>query len=59
MYLSLNTMVYLKSPHIHTIMNIMSMAIKTGEEVTIEATGSDEEAAIASITKVMEDNKLV
>ncbi len=48
-----------KEGNLKSIMNIMSMAVKTGEEVIIEANGDDAEAAITAIEKVMKDNKLV
>ncbi len=48
-----------KEGNLKSIMNIMSMGVKTGEEVTIQITGKDEDKAIAAIEKVLVDNKLV
>jgi phosphocarrier protein len=48
-----------KQGNLKSIMNVMSMAVKTQEEVVIEATGKDEQLAIDAIEKVMKTNKLV
>jgi len=48
-----------KKGNLKSIMNVMAMAIKTGQEVVVEADGSDAEAAIAGIEKVMKDTDLI
>ncbi|ASZ09333.1 HPr family phosphocarrier protein [Mesoplasma chauliocola] len=42
-----------KSGNLRSIMNILSMQIKTGDEVTIIAEGSDADAAVAGIKEAM------
>lgn len=48
-----------KKGNLKSIMNIMSLGIKKGEEVTVEAEGEDEKEAIAEIEKVMKENELI
>ena len=39
-----------------SIMAVMSLGVKQGNEITITADGADEEEAIAEIQKVLEEN---
>jgi phosphocarrier protein len=48
-----------KSGNLKSIMNVMAMAIKSGQEVTITADGSDAEAAITGLEQVMKDAELI
>jgi len=48
-----------KEGNLKSIMNVMAMAVKTGQEVTIKADGPDADAAIAGIEKVMKDADLI
>ncbi|WP_027063593.1 HPr family phosphocarrier protein [Mesoplasma seiffertii] len=48
-----------KSGNLKSIMNVMAMAIKNGVEVTIEAEGTDADAAIAGIKQAMIDSALI
>lgn len=48
-----------KEGNLKSIMNIMSMAIKSNEEAVIEASGEDEQEAIDAIKSVMTENKLI
>ncbi|KAF5275454.1 hypothetical protein FQR65_LT16672 [Abscondita terminalis] len=48
-----------KSANVKSIMNIMSLAIKTNTEITVEATGADEAEAIAAIEKAMKDSGII
>ncbi|ATZ19005.1 phosphocarrier protein HPr [Williamsoniiplasma somnilux] len=48
-----------KTGNLKSIMNVMAMAIKTGTEVTIEATGSDADAALAGIKEAMINAALI
>jgi len=48
-----------KNGNLKSIMNVMAMAIKSGQEVVIEADGPDEEQALAGIKKVMTDTGLI
>ncbi|MGL6125401.1 MAG: HPr family phosphocarrier protein [Metamycoplasmataceae bacterium] len=48
-----------KSGNLKSIMNIMALGIKGGEEITIEATGSDEKEAIKAIQDEMKKNNLI
>ncbi len=48
-----------KSGNLKSIMNIMALGIKQGDSVTIEANGSDADAAIAEIKKTMKENNLI
>lgn len=38
-----------KDANLKSIMSVMSLGVKTGEEITIKADGADAEAAIAAI----------
>ncbi len=38
-----------KDANLKSIMSVMSLGVKTGEEITIKAEGSDAEAAISAI----------
>lgn len=42
-----------KTVNLKSIMGVMSLGIPKGAEITITATGSDEESAIESISKVI------
>ncbi|MGL5732598.1 MAG: HPr family phosphocarrier protein [Metamycoplasmataceae bacterium] len=48
-----------KSGNLKSIMNIMALGVKAGEEITIEATGSDEKEAIQAIQEEMKKNNLI
>ncbi|WP_342268967.1 HPr family phosphocarrier protein [Spiroplasma endosymbiont of Aspidapion aeneum] len=48
-----------KSGNLKSIMNVMSLAVKTGTEITIEATGEDEKEAITAIEKIMKENSII
>ncbi|MGL5308513.1 MAG: HPr family phosphocarrier protein [Metamycoplasmataceae bacterium] len=48
-----------KSGNLKSIMNIMALGVKAGEEITIEATGSDEQEAINAIQEEMKKNNLI
>lgn len=48
-----------KSGNLKSIMNIMALGVKSGEEITIEATGSDEKEAVQSIYDEMKKNNLI
>lgn len=45
-----------KKANATSMLMIMSMAIKQGNEVTVTASGSDEEAAIAKFRELFKDN---
>jgi len=40
-------------------MSVMALGVKTGEEITIEASGKDEKKVILAIKDVMETNALI
>jgi len=48
-----------KEGNLKSIMNVMALAVKSGADVTIEATGDDEKEAIASIEQAMKDNSII
>ncbi|ATZ16768.1 phosphocarrier protein HPr [Williamsoniiplasma luminosum] len=48
-----------KTGNIKSIMNVMAMAIKSGAEITIEATGVDAEEAIVGIKAAMIANGVI
>ncbi len=48
-----------KSGNLKSIMNIMALGVKGGEEITIEATGADEQEAIQTIQEEMKKNNLI
>lgn len=48
-----------KTGNLKSIMNVMALGIKQNEEITIEATGVDAEAATAAIKTAMEANNLI
>ncbi len=45
--------------NLKSIMNIMSLGIKTGETVIIEAEGKDEDQAIDALIKTMQEQKII
>lgn len=45
--------------NLKSIMNVMSLGVKTNTQVTIVADGEDAEQAIASIRKVMVENEII
>ncbi|PPE04164.1 HPr family phosphocarrier protein [Williamsoniiplasma lucivorax] len=45
--------------NIKSIMNLMSLAIKSGTEITIETNGPDEEQALAGMREVMIANGII
>lgn len=48
-----------KSGNLKSIMNVMALGVKQGQEITIEAKGADADNAVAEIKKVMKENNLV
>ncbi|AHB35947.1 HPr family phosphocarrier protein [Spiroplasma apis] len=48
-----------KEGNLKSIMNVMALAVKSGADVTIEATGDDEKEAIAAIEQAMKDNSII
>ena len=48
-----------KSGNLKSIMNVMALGVKQGQEITIEAKGADADNAVAEINKVMKENNLV
>lgn len=48
-----------KKGNLKSIMNIMALGAKKGDEITIEISGSDEKEAILAIKKSMKDNDLI
>ncbi len=48
-----------KTGNLKSIMNIMALGVKGGQEITIEATGADEEEAIKTIKEEMQKNNLI
>ncbi|WP_338970172.1 HPr family phosphocarrier protein [Spiroplasma endosymbiont of Labia minor] len=48
-----------KEGNLKSIMNVMALAIKSGSDVTITATGSDETDAIAAIQNIMKENGII
>ncbi|AGR40795.1 HPr family phosphocarrier protein [Spiroplasma taiwanense] len=48
-----------KEGNLKSIMNVMALAVKSGAEITIEASGDDEKEAIAAIEQAMKDNSII
>lgn len=48
-----------KSGNLKSIISVMGLGIKTGEEVTITAEGSDSDEAIAAIKAAMEEAEVI
>ncbi|ATG97616.1 HPr family phosphocarrier protein [Mesoplasma lactucae] len=48
-----------KQGNLKSIMNVMAMAVKSGDEVTIEADGPDANEACDGIKKVMQESGLI
>ncbi len=48
-----------KEANLKSIMNLMSIAIKCGAEIEIQASGADEVDAIAGVKAVLETNKII
>ncbi len=48
-----------KSGNLKSIMNIMALGVKQGDEITISAEGADAEAAVVEIEKIMKENNLI
>ncbi len=48
-----------KSGNLKSIMNIMALGVKQGDEITISAEGADADAAVAEIEKIMKENNLI
>ncbi len=44
---------------VKSIMNLMALGVKSGDEVVFTAEGADAEEALAAVEKVMKDNKLI
>lgn len=45
--------------NLKSIMSVMAMGVKTGEEIEIQADGEDAAEAISSIKSAMEQNNLI
>jgi len=45
-----------KTADLKRIFGVMSLCVKSGEEVTVTCDGADEEAAAAALEKVFQDN---
>jgi len=45
-----------KSADLKRIFGVMSLCVKSGEEVLVKCDGADEEAAAAALEKVFQDN---
>ncbi len=48
-----------KKGNLKSIMGVMALGVKNGEEITIFAVGSDEEQALQSLKDLMIKNKLI
>ncbi|CAM9096793.1 HPr family phosphocarrier protein [Mycoplasma todarodis] len=48
-----------KSGNLKSIMNIMALGVKQGDEITITAEGADADAAVVEIEKIMKENNLI
>jgi phosphocarrier protein len=48
-----------KEANAKSIMTVMSLGIANGDEITFSATGSDEAEAIATIEKVLKEEKII
>ena len=48
-----------KSGNLKSIMNVMALGVKQGDEVTITAEGKDAEEALVAIEKTMKKHKLI
>ncbi|AOG60062.1 phosphocarrier protein HPr [Spiroplasma helicoides] len=48
-----------KEGNLKSIMNVMALAVKSGAEITIEASGDDEKQAIVAIEQAMKDNSII
>jgi phosphocarrier protein HPr len=48
-----------KTVNLKSIMGVMSLGIAPGSEIKISASGVDEEEAVAALTQVMQENKLI
>ncbi len=48
-----------RTANLKSIMSVMALGVKTGEEITIEASGKDEKKVILAIKDVMETNALI
>lgn len=48
-----------KSANLKSIIAIMSLGIKNGEQITIEVSGSNEDETISKIKKIMTAEKLI
>lgn len=48
-----------KNGNLKSIMSVMALGVKTGEEITISAEGSDAEAALAAIKTALETNDVI
>ncbi len=48
-----------KTGNLKSIMSVMALGVKTGEEITISAEGSDAETALESIKTALETNDVV
>ncbi len=48
-----------KEANLKSIMSIMALGVKNGDEITISAKGSDAEKAIAQIEKTMKEKKVI
>lgn len=45
--------------NLKSIMNVMALGVKQGDEITISAEGSDADAAVSAIKEAMQKNGLI
>ncbi|QBQ07321.1 phosphocarrier protein HPr [Spiroplasma gladiatoris] len=48
-----------KEGNLKSIMNVMALAVKSGAEITIQASGEDEKEAITAIEHAMRENSII
>ena len=48
-----------KSGNLKSIMNVMALGVKQNDEITVEANGSDADAAVEAIQTAMKENNLI
>ncbi len=55
----INLIVNGKSANAKSIITIMSLGVKSGDEITIQASGSDEVEAISEIENKLKESKII
>ena len=48
-----------KNANLKSIMSVMALGVKTGEEIVITADGKDADDALTAIEKIMHEQKLI